>query len=70
MLGTTHGCSDFPMAMSPGFYHREAVRFRLLAKDEPDPAKAELLRRMALESETLSRELEGAPRLNGARGNG
>jgi hypothetical protein len=43
--------------MSPDFYHREAIRYRLLAREETDPARAELLRRMAAESEALSQEL-------------
>jgi len=44
--------------MSPGFYRREAIRYRLLAGTESDHSRANQFRRMAAESEDLAAELD------------
>ena len=44
--------------MLPQFYRREALRFRLLAREEKDPEHAEQLRRWAVECDEIAAELE------------
>ena len=44
--------------MSPAFYRREALRYRLLAGTESDPSRADKFRRMAAESDDLADDLE------------
>jgi hypothetical protein len=44
--------------MSPGFYRREALRYRLLAGEESDHLRADQLRRKAAESDDLADDME------------
>jgi len=46
------------LVMSPAFYRREAIRYRLMAGTEPDRSRADQLRRRAAESDDLAEELE------------
>jgi|1185.fasta_scaffold113519_2 hypothetical protein len=48
--------------MSPQFYRREAVRYRLMAGQEIDHARVQQFRRMAAECEDLADDLEVPPR--------
>jgi len=44
--------------MSPGFYRREATRYRLMAGQEPDRSRADQFRRMAADSEDRADDME------------